>query len=381
MRWGLVRGFSSFQFKRQGPFQPTNIIDDRRETILLYRALLRQCTYLPDPAARKYMWKHVAERFHAYHPQKYKFPNGKIVYRAPKDITKERVLKQMKDARKDLKYLQRANDGHPQHLGKILDMTYGRVGKRRRELMHKLSAPSALTDNVAVALLSQKLFEAPTKRKVPELSDEALAILKSQIRQDSSRFDRAPLKDSQPKIPEVNSWNRPMPERRRVNMIKGWYAATLDRLMPPLEAEEWERIRKLATGETRWDGPVLQRKLGTTSPEREIQVEEEYIVPGDILCRLTSSTERVVEHKRHPQTRTNPHELTQRYMRGLWASVFKKCPKLDWNNESQSWKVIWGNVGKAGRLVMSPQKEIPKDVFEGVDDNGQVIKLSPMASS
>lgn len=35
----------------------------------IFRALLRQCTYLPDPAARQYMHRHIVSRFRDYHPQ------------------------------------------------------------------------------------------------------------------------------------------------------------------------------------------------------------------------------------------------------------------------------------------------------------------------
>ncbi|KAL8711856.1 MAG: hypothetical protein Q9220_003800 [cf. Caloplaca sp. 1 TL-2023] len=408
MRWTPLLRFTPLQLKPPGPLQPTSTIDNHRETILLYRALLRQCTYLPDPAARKYTWTHIAERFHAYHPRTVRYPNGMIVYRAPKSISKERISEKLQEARKSLKYLQRANDGHIQHLRKVLDMTYGRTGKRRRELIYKLQVPSAaLTDNkFAVTLQSHQQLSAelpptttkqshqklsselpPTTTKpnppLPCLTDEALALLKSQTKQDSSRFDRAPLKASSPKIPLLNSWKRKLPEKRRVNLVKKWYAMTLDRLMPPLEPAEWERLKNLATGATRWEGMVVRRKMGgirtsLKGGEEEKSKDERFAI-GGLRHRLTSSTERVVQQDRHPEVRTNPHVFTGRFMRGMWASVFKKCPRLDWNLERRRWDVTWGNVGKAGPLVLSGQKETTVEMFEGVDDSGRVV-VSPMGS-
>lgn len=137
MRWGCIRYLSSLQLKPQGNLQPTTAINDHQETILLYRALLRQCTYLPDPAARKYMWTYVTGRFHAY-CSAFIAPDGCVTY--PR--RKKRISDALKGARKGLKYLQRANDGHTQHLYTILAMTYGRVGKRKRQLMTKLQAPA-----------------------------------------------------------------------------------------------------------------------------------------------------------------------------------------------------------------------------------------------
>ncbi|KAL9041235.1 MAG: hypothetical protein Q9180_001411, partial [Flavoplaca navasiana] len=193
MRLSSVRCLSSLKLKPSGPLQPTTAINDHQETILLYRALLRQCTYLPDSAARRYMWSHIVDRFHAYYT-KAKLPDGRTVIRKTKALDEKRLAEALKDARKSLKYLQRANDGHIQNLRTVLDMTYGRVGKRRRQLISKLQAPNPLVDDASVAILSAQISQSPNRKKEPELTDELSALLKSQIKQPSTRFDRAPLR-------------------------------------------------------------------------------------------------------------------------------------------------------------------------------------------
>ncbi|KAL8665686.1 MAG: hypothetical protein Q9202_001996 [Teloschistes flavicans] len=358
--------------------QPTTHITNHRETILLYRALLRQSTYLPDHAARKYIWSHITSRFHAYHRINVA-PDGRISHLR----RGKKVLDALKDARKALKYLQRANDGHIQHLNTVLAMTYGRVGRRKRELISKLQTPNPLADDVSVALLSQQITAQKLgygSTKVPQLTDEALAVLKSQIQEGSSRFYRAVLKSSKPKVPEVNAWGRRFPERRRVNFVKRWYATTLERLMPPLPAEEWERLRGLATGKTQWEGVVPLRPLGTSSrpePAAAAMISIHQLPAGvpKIPHRLTSSTERVVPKAFHKDTRTSPHHLTPRFMRGMWGRVFQKCPRLDWSDERARWVVTWGDLGKKeAELVFHPRKRVSVEMFEGVDDHGKVLR-------
>ncbi|KAL8904787.1 MAG: hypothetical protein Q9171_006918 [Xanthocarpia ochracea] len=370
MRWGVIRYLSSLQLKPQGPLQPTTTINDRRETILLYRALLRQCTYLPDSAARKYMWSHVVDRFHAYYTR-VTFRDGRTLIRKTKALDDKRLSGVLKDARKSLKYLQRANDGHIQNLRTVLDMTYGRAGKRRRQLLSKLQAPDPLVDDASVAVLSAQISQTPRIKRVPELTDELSAILKSQIKQKSTRFDRPPLKESTPKVPAVNIWHRKFPEKRRVNFIRAWYAKTLDRLMPPLEAVEWDRLQGLAAGSIRWDGLVPQRKLGTT---RAGDAWDSFrrVTLRDLPHRLTSSTARIVEKEKHPEISSRPHQLTPRFMRRLWSNIFQKCPRLDWNNERKKWDVTWGNVQEQAQLIINPQEELLFGLFDGVDEHGQI---------
>ena len=371
MRWGLVRHLSSLQLKPPGPLQPTTTINNHQETILLYRALLRQCTYLPDFAARKYMWTHVVDRFHAYYT-KVKLPDGRTVVRKTKAVDEKKLSGALKDARKSLKYLQRANDGHINNLRTVLDMTYGRVGKRRRQLISKLQVPDPLVDDASVAILSAQISQEPKRKRVPELTDELSALLQSQIKQSSTRFDRAPLKESAPKVPAVNIWQRKFPEKRRVNFIKAWYAKTLDRLMPPLEAAEWERLQGLAAGDVRWDGPVLQRKLGTARSADACHSSSK-VALRDLPHRLTTSNERIVEKEQHPEINSRPHQLTPRFMRRLWNDVFQKCPRLDWDFERKKWAVTWGDVEKQAVLAFDPHKEPPLSVFEGVDDDGHIL--------
>ncbi|KAL8825734.1 MAG: hypothetical protein Q9170_007678 [Blastenia crenularia] len=370
MRWSLIRRFSSLQIKPQGSLQPTTAINDHEETILLYRALLRQCTYLPDPAARKYFWSYIGERFRVYQTKE-RGPNGRIVRKKVKKIAPAQALKY---ARKSLKYLQRANDGHMPHLQMVLNMTYGRTGKRGRQIMADYKAENTLDDDAAVLELSRQMSEEPQiRKKAPQLSDQLIALLKSQLKVASSRFDTAPVKTAKPNVPDVNIWGRPFPEIRKPNTIRKWYKMTIARMMPPLPAPEWERLQGLATGAIPWQGPIPRRKLGTTTVTEAIKQPLRF-APENLPYRLTSSTQRVVEKGIHEELRTKPHNLTPRFMRSMWSRVFQKCPRVDWSSEKDKWIVTWGHRGKKGDLVLSPLKKLAPHMFDGVDEYGRLPK-------
>ncbi|KAL8799907.1 MAG: hypothetical protein Q9200_007414 [Gallowayella weberi] len=250
-------------------------------------------------------------------------------------------------------------------------MTYGRVGKRRRLLISKLQAPDFLVDDASVAAFSAQMSQTrKTQRELP-LTDEFAALLKSQAKQDSTRLDRPPLRQLAPRVPSVNGWERKFPEKRRANVIRAWYAKTLDRLMPPLEADEWERLQGLAVGTIRWDGPVPRRRLGTTNTKVPLDAISRVAI-DDLPHRLTSSTERVVGKEPHPETISRPRELTPRFMRRLWATVFEKCPRLDWNNEWKKWDVTWGRVQKQLEIVLDTKKGVPLHLLDGVDEHGEI---------
>ena len=322
------------------------VIDDtvRQEVLHLFRALLRQCTYLPDPAARNYLHAHIVSRFREYHPSNaFSAPkkNGK-----PMHLIQNRRPGLIKTARESLLYIRRANDGHPQHLGKILSMTYGRVGKRRHLLLKSLKIPDVPINESAVKRLSD-----PREQGVPRPSQQLMALIASQSRRKLSLFSRSSRPTVAPNIPEKNSWGRAMPVKRIKNMKRRWYAEALGRIMPPLPENEWNELRKLASGETPWEGPVPRR--GQKKPAE---------FKHDLM--------------RYPGLVSSPHQLTPRYMRRLWAKIFAQCPLMKPDSSKKGgWAILWGGVSqpKPFALPLKTSGEI-FTMFEGVDEHGKAKK-------
>lgn len=315
----------------------------KTRTLHLFRALLRQCTYLPDPTARSCLHAHVVSRFRDYSPNKPKIKHG--LKRKPIKLIEARQPRLLKAAQKGLLFLQRANHGHPLQLRKVLAMAYGRVGKRRHELLKALKLPDVIIDAETVQQLSH-----PTNQEVPLPSKQFLALVKSQLREKQQQFLRAPVRHASPTIPEQNSWGRPMPVKRVRNMKRRWYAETLDRIMPPLPDEEWKRLQALASGEMLWEGP--RRRRGPIAEEKALESAR---FNGGRLSR--------------------PHQITQRYMQRLWGGIFMQCPKM---NEVSSlkagWDVVWGDPVEARVIGLGPRATFPSSAFEGVDGSGKIIR-------
>lgn len=356
----------------------------------LFRALLRQCTYLPDQAARRWLQEYVVLRFRKYSPRPPIPPE--LIARLEHEAYRKRRIKR---ALKGLRFLERANDGHPVHLRKILAMTYGRVGKRRRQLVAQLT------------LESPPIESATIYDQGPVLGNQLKALVISQMNypDKSLKGDKLFLK---PKIPEINTWGRPIPVNRVRNLKTEWYAELLDMIMPPLPEEEWDRLRGLASGRILWDGPVPRRKtvsedagvismgghggLGigvgqiVTSRKSDDSITDNRLVgwqddtssPGTrVDDPIAISVESFQHSKEEPKRRlnTNPHELTPRFMRRRWAEVFALCPTMTWDSVQNKWNVKWGFMQTKDKSAnLGPV--VFKGLFEGVDDTGKCFRSS-----
>lgn len=89
------------------------------EPIPLFRKLLRQASVLYDDVARNYMTRYIKLRFRQ---------NRKV-------IDGWRATKLLKEGRRGLSVLIRANAGETKTLQNVLRMSYGHTGRRKHELL------------------------------------------------------------------------------------------------------------------------------------------------------------------------------------------------------------------------------------------------------
>ena len=315
----------------------------------LFRALLRQCTYLPDPAARHYMPQHILSRFRDYHPRS-TLPLSSRRHKSTA-LVHQRLPSLLRTARKGLVVLRRANDGHIRYLGKILAMTYGRIGKRRHQLLSNLKIPDTPVDQAAIERLSE-----PANQAVPHPSEQLMALIKSQAKRRLSMFSRSNTPRIKLEIPEKNSWGRSMPIKRVRNFKRAWYAETLDRIMPPLPEDEWDELHKRASGKSPWEGPVVRRKwVGGPYDEGQSHVVGE----------------RLIINSKH----SNPHKITRKYMRRLWTKIFEQCPVMKPNTANSASVILWGDVYRPDqtRFDLGLRGRCVYDMFGGVDERGKVV--------
>ena len=318
----------------------------------LCRDLLRQCSYLPDNAARSYLHHYVVMRFRKYLPRRASIP----------DVNSLKRKALFETAQKGLMSLKYANEGYADHLYKVLAMTYGRTGKRKHQLLDdvrkqrnpddsKMTRPDTTSDDRAV-LDTQK---PPSNGDLT--SEQSLqALIESQYAKDLKNSGKPSINRVKPFIPQHNIWGRPTPLKRVRNLKAKWYAETLDRVLPPLPETEWNRLGNLAIGRTPWPGPV-PRRVGSSS-NRRITVSNTY--PTSVK---NSSQQYQAKILRKERQKENPHKLTHRFMRSLWTKIFSQCPTMKWDQDFKKWIVKWGNVHEYQDIDCRSTSQLGLDFF------------------
>ena len=375
-------------------------------TLHLLRALHREASYLPDPASRTFVRTQIRNRFHHNRDRpaagKEKIPQTEIKEPAEgftitwvRKKASRRTTSLLAEGRYQLQMLKRANSGEPKPLTKILEQTYGRRGKRKHDLLRdlalqgsslRLQSSSLQSDDfrreLSKALVPQSNSNEEkdsnygsnnsnnnegTRAKMPLFSDKFVALVRSQMNQKQDHFSKPLPQSTRPKIPEINSMGRKMPAARAKNLTKKWYAQTLDRLMAPLPEAEWIHLGNLAVGNVMWAGPPERRSAGTVPLESSPQMNEK---------ASWSKPQKRAERERIDRLRAREqHEITPRYMRRMWASVFAQCPLMKWDAEKARWNITWGKVDGEKRLVVSmDQPDLDVSLFEGVDEKGKILK-------
>lgn len=289
----------------------------------LLRALLRECTYLPDPNARKYIHEYVLSTYRNYLPK---------IREWRREVPLLRQVSLLHRGRQSLSLLRRANQGEVKPLHKILSMTYGRSGKRRRELMGSLMAPEVPQNSEALENL--KLQPKYTREWKPPA--QLFTLMRSQNKEFEYLGENKRRVRSNLVIPQTNLWGKAMPKRRVKNTTRKWYAKQTDYVYPPLPENERQDLRALATGEREW-WPILRRTQLSLPSALDLfeQGLQQTILDGPQKGR------QLVE-----RAEDESQKLTHRLMRRLWAYVYRHVPTMAYYPETQRWRVYWHDVSK-----------------------------------
>ncbi|OQN96477.1 hypothetical protein B0A48_17533 [Cryoendolithus antarcticus] len=345
----------------------------------IFRSITRELSYFPDRFAAEWIRQHILHRFRA-HKQKVHDHRQDAAY-------EERLQSTRRKARQVATQLQKANEGDRKMMIKALNMAYGRVGARRRDLLNPLlPVPQAAEDSAKAPVGGPSSLPAgpreyladslpdPTalEQKVPLPSHDPTQAVKDVNDSKQPKESRASVKDQtrrfidslplplhalilsqiassppeqtrrNPKrlsipIAELNAWHRPMPQLRVRNQIQAWYAKTLDSLLPPLPDEEWHRLHALASGKVKFEGMKARRRKLAAEPTALEMVVLNGRVPEGFL------------EKRWKR------EITPRYMGSVWREVFEQCPRLDFESATGKWSAVWGHHALAVRPVATTE--------------------------
>ncbi|KAF3918705.1 hypothetical protein AA313_de0207992 [Arthrobotrys entomopaga] len=191
------------------------VLTKHQQAIRLLRDLYREASCLFDEVARKRIKTRIRDRF-----------------RECQDVEDEqRQTKLLKDGRRILSTLTRANRGEKWRMAYVLQHAYGAKGK----LKHELLQPLLKTANPTEPLVPNRPRTAP-----PGRSDAILALFKAQTGKT--------IKTPEPKIPEEAVSGKPFPKVRIANIKWRHQSMNLKRITPPLSPSEFERLELLVMG-------------------------------------------------------------------------------------------------------------------------------------
>ncbi|EXJ90680.1 hypothetical protein A1O1_03784 [Capronia coronata CBS 617.96] len=295
--------------------------------IHLYRALLRECTYLPLPRCRSFMKSYVTESFRRWLP---KYTVGRTNTGREIDFPKQVQL--LHRGRKALSTLHRANEGHLGPLEKVLRLTYGRTGPRRHQLLNKfLAAPPPLkgVNEASCVDLSPSTTDGDgdgdnvtkySRAWEPPLQMQAL--LASQAEQ-QHQFGRAGT-NLKVKVrfspPEKTTWGNPLPERRYKNLKHEWYLQNLKAVLPPLPEPEYREVYNLTTGASKF--PALKPRRPRASVAPDVEQRQAAEKQSTLILSGPQPGPRAKD-----AVNGRPHKLRIRLLRRILArSVLKQTP-------------------------------------------------------
>ncbi|KAJ5183115.1 hypothetical protein N7492_000731 [Penicillium capsulatum] len=315
---------------------------NRSQWLHLLRATLRECTYLPDPVARSYMRGHVLDR-----------------YRRNRQTTKPSATL-ARTAKSGLSILQRANEGYPKPFYRVMLMSYGRVGKRRHELLAEMMGPAVPNDANAVRQLLNDPIEMEDGWKPPEIVTRLLKSQANNAAVMSSRI-RLQVKTTHPVIPEQNSWGRPLSRARRVNIRQRWYSEALNSLFPPLPDYELQTLDGLISGSIPWTPIPRRRRVDTELPE-----------DLDMTNFLEKGPQKGHTFRKYVNGR--PHKFTARFMHRTWKQISSLVPRMHWNDISGKWNFSWGVSKTVPPLSFHPVEGADLDHLFGAEAETQSTK-------
>lgn len=299
----------------------------------LLRATLRECTYLPDPIARDYMRNHIISRYRA------------VSYR-PKAGPQAAHA-----ARNALSVLRRANEGYSRPLEKVLSLSYGRIGRRRYELLQEMLKPEIPNNTAAL----QQFLSQPVKFNdgwEPPAIVKSLAASQMQNTVVTTKRVRPLIKHLEPPIPKEDSWGKEVAESRKRNIRRRWYNTTLSSFLPPLPEKELQLLDGLISGTVHW-APVKRRKVISeeTKPKSE----------SELFKLLATGPEKGKTFAEYANGR--PHTITVRFMRRHWRRLSALVPRQYWNPISQKWRFVWDSPKEVPRLSVDLDSSVDPAAF------------------
>lgn len=303
----------------------------------LFRNLIREARYFPDPVARQYMESHISQVFRVA-----KASNLNIAA-----------------ARQALFLLRNANAGQVRCLERALFVAYGRIGQRRFMLLEPFFGSlsgSSKKEVRAPGLNYGPKLEAP---KIWTVQPALLSLVQSQWKNRVVRALNVTQKITHPTPPMTSNMAPSLKYKDSKATVDRYYCAMLKRILPPLPQTEWDTLHGLIVKTEPWTQP---RRRFQPRSLRNLDHNKDLAIPSGEALGL----KQLVGGR--------PVKITRNLMTRLWENVIKITPRLVWLDEGM-WRVFWGKPDVAVPIFRTIPPHSVKAIFGGVNqNNGRYLK-------
>ncbi|KAK4156077.1 hypothetical protein C8A00DRAFT_41350 [Chaetomidium leptoderma] len=314
----------------------------------LYRHLLREASYLP-PLARLFVDNQIRDRFE----------------KDRKD-DEEEGTKHIRKARHELRVLRAANCGDLTRMRRVLLRAFGRVGRRRRELMTDLLHREVPTnteelEQYAAAASALAALDRPLDWLDNWDVEKLRTFARSQVQAGLINPPKAPITVNQTSpdklIPSENAWGRPLAAKPARTKLRNLWKSVADKCMPPLPKEEWETLGEIAEGkmQEQWlpphRRPVARGMSGDVQGARTWDWQSYAIKPVAVVDRPANRRNKLLSGTVDDNTPTGDpqpidcHKYTARSWRRLLGNVWRLSPIMEQKPDGRGgWNIAWGKV-------------------------------------
>ncbi|OWP00603.1 hypothetical protein B2J93_6040 [Marssonina coronariae] len=405
----------------------------------VYRGLLRATSYLPDSVARQYAKERIKARFRTSRakastktvrkihgiPREIEPATGHTIAPSRRLANDRKELdafsvQRLKKARSTRTMLEKASDGDTDALVKVFRFVYGRQGERKRALLKDLLRPE--DDSPGNTSAIQHLVETGSPKKGYRPDAKLYRFIRDQQENQPSEAHKGKIRRVKPKIPEETLWGRPMALKMQESMVKKWWASTLERLLPPIPRNEWERLRDLAMGAMPLEepprrripafsqSPALDKETAKTMTTQQIlnyfrmparvptpdidrvrfELDQGLVISPDATIKEIQSSrqklrDRVLkslgkgrEHKFEDavapvkldgtEALAENKKISPRSMRRVYAAIWSLTPTMAYDQVTKTWNIKWGGPkSQANAGVITKPSPRDMELFEGIE--------------
>jgi hypothetical protein len=313
----------------------------------LYRHLLRESSYLP-PLARPFVDNQIKDRFSRN-----------------RDGNEDKASKCLRQAHHDLRLLRAANAGDTSRMRRILLLAFGRVGRRRRELMAELVSRDIPTTTDELEIYAAEASAIASQGRTMDWLDtwdveKLQTFARSQIQAGLASPPKAGITPAQTTpakaIPTENIWGRPLPAKLARTKLRKMWKSVADKCMPPLPKEEWKSLGDISEGAVgaEWS-PAPRRQLaqsisGDAFGTRSWDWQSYAVKPVVAVDRPANRRNKLLTGAVDDNTPTGDpqpahcHKYTARSWQRLMGTIWQLSPTMEKKAGGWGWDIAWGRL-------------------------------------